>query len=106
MCKPNLTNLPLDLYKIYMIKTFFIFEIVIQKSHFLKLTNSKSRKTPKKRKILSASEPPVPVKEERKTALSVTMARLLERFKILNSSVMQKANEVLPHLVSLWIYFV
>ena len=41
-------------------------------------------------------------KEERKTALSATMARLLERIKVLDASVIDKANETLPNLVSLW----
>ena len=41
-------------------------------------------------------------KEERKTALSATMARLLERIKVLDASVIDKANEILPNLVSLW----
>ena len=40
-------------------------------------------------------------KEDRKTAFSATMTRLLERFKVLDASVIEKANETLPNLVSL-----
>lgn len=47
------------------------------------------------------SQPPEQDREERKTAFSATMTRLLERFKVLDGSLMQKANETLPNLVSL-----
>ena len=48
------------------------------------------------------SQPPEQDKEERKTAFSTTMTRLLERFKVLDESVIQKANEMQPNLVSLY----
>ena len=69
-----------------------------------KLTNSKNT-TPKKRKMLTISQPPIPVKEERKATLTVTMTRLLERFKVLDRSIMCKANEMVPNLVSIIILF-
>lgn len=47
------------------------------------------------------SQPPEQDREERKTAFSATVTRLLERFKVPGGSVMQKANERLPNLVSL-----
>lgn len=44
-------------------------------------------------------------KEETKTTFSATMTRLLERIKVLGASVIDKANETLPNLVSFWSNF-
>ena len=41
-------------------------------------------------------------KEERKTSFPATMTRLLERIKVLDASVIDKASETLPNLVSFW----
>jgi len=52
--------------------------------------------TPKKRKTLTISHPVE--KQEKLTAVSATMDRLLERFKELANSILHKANEVRPNL--------
>lgn len=54
--------------------------------------------------MLTISQPPLPVKEERKATLTVTMTRLLERFKVLDRSIMCKANEMVPSLVSIILF--
>ena len=66
---------------------------------FLFIENRK-KSTPKKRKVLTL-QPSDQDKEERKTAFSATMTRLLERFKALDGCVVDRANETLPNLVSL-----
>jgi len=61
---------------------------------------NRKENTPKKRKMLTL-QPSEQDKEERKTAFSATMTRLLERFKALDASVIDKASETEPNLVSL-----
>ena len=59
--------------------------------------------TPKKRKILVISDPENG--QERQTQASATMARILERYKEFEKSLLQDANEVPPDLVrdsSVW----
>jgi len=61
---------------------------------------NRKENTPKKRKMLTL-QPSEQDKEERKTAFSATMTRLLDRFKALDASVIDKASETQPNLVSL-----
>lgn len=62
--------------------------------------------TPKKRKTLVISDPENG--QERQTQASATMARILERYKEFEKSLLQDANEVPPDLVrdsSVWFVF-